>query len=217
MKRNLIKVLAAVMLAGGMTVNVNADYSTDENKIDTTNNAPNSATGNNGTVASSETVGSKEIDVKVQTGGSDTVTHVYAVSYDTTELNFTYGASAGIVWNPVSLKYENASAAEGGWTPASQDINVTNYSDVDIKVDADTEVNENETGHITLTSSTDSAALTLASAYDGGTPAISSEAGTSKTGTVTISISGVPAGSYSDGYHSVGTVTLNVTGDLKTE
>ena len=208
MKKALAAGMALAMLVSAMTVSAGAVYSTGGNNINTANNAQNSATagqiaGNGGTGVDGEQVGTADVTVNLKTGAPGDVTHVYAVSYDVTELTFTYGAAAGKIWNPVSLQYETTTgSSDHRWTISEQSITVTNYSDLKVKVDATVNLTR-ESGNITITPAPSS--LELASAA----PADMSGTGKEKSGTITFTATGDPIGVYETAT-PIGTITLKV-------
>ena len=139
MKKVLATCMALAMLAGAMTVNAGATYKGDPNHLteDTANNA-NKAGKAAGTTDTTDTeIGKQTIPVKIQTVSGGGTTNVYAVSFSTTEVTFTWNNTATTIWNPETLKYETTNDS-GSWAAESQKITVNNYSDVAIKVTPDT-------------------------------------------------------------------------------
>lgn len=188
MKKFLSTILSLSMVVAMLTVGASATYLEDANHV-TADTAGNSNTA--GIVATDyskgDEIGSVEIPVYIQTTSDDKTTHVYAVSYDVTELSFTYNGSSSTIWNPETLKYETSTS--GTWATASQDITVTNYSDLAIKVTPSNTTPIDSGVTVTLGS-----ALELASAFDGDAAA----AGTAKSGTINVSVSGTPSASYTN-------------------
>lgn len=205
MKRVLAAALALAMLMSLMTLNASAVYSTDGNNFNTDNAGNSSSAGQTAvTGLAGEEVGSATVDVKIKTGGDGSITHVYAVSYDVTELQFTYGQGADIIWNPETLQYETSSAG-GGWTADSQEIKVTNYSDLPVKIEAQVQ-NKNDAG-VTITPD---GPLELGTAATNGTAGKGEE----QTGKITVTISGAPVGSYTSDYTKVAEILLTVTNNV---
>lgn len=222
MKRVLAIVTALAMLVSLMTVAASAAYSDGPNSFTSANTANNSGnknvdprpanhldkagvaaiTGSNGEKVGQEAT----VEVKVKTGGAGDITHVYAVTYSTTELNFVYGQGSSVIWNPETLQYETIGATGDGWTTDEQTITVTNYSDLPVKVEA-TVQNKTDAG-VTINPG---AALEL----DSAAPA-SGTAGTgaAKSGTITVTLSGTPVGSYTDDFTKVGEILLKVTNNV---
>ena len=152
-----------------------------------------------------ETIATGTIDVTASINdGEGSVTHVYAVSINTTSLSFTYGNNAtSYIWNPSKLQYDlvTGSGGDNGWS-GSQSISVTNYSDLPVDVTA---AYQAETGHEGITASfSTSDTLSLDAATDGITG--TSGTGTKVDGTFTMSLTGAP-GALADNT-VIGTVTL---------
>ncbi len=221
MKKVLATAMALAMLASAVTINAGAVYSDGPNSFTPANTANN--TGNLNvdprpanhldkagvaatTAANGESVGQATVDIKVKTGDAGSTIHVYAVTYSVTELNFQYGNAADIIWNPETLKYETVPSSGSGWTNPSQDITVTNYSDLPIKVEA-TVQNKTDAG-VTITPDS---TLELESAAPTGSTA---GTGTAKTGTISVEVSGAPTGSYTDGFTKIGELLLKVTNNV---
>lgn len=217
MKSNLVKVLAAVMLAGGMTVSVNADYTADGQNLNDDNATENSSdAGQKSNGFNDEEVSKTEIPVKLTTGGDGDLIHVYGISYDMTELSYSYGGSASVVWNPVTMTYEyDDSQKDGNWTNSEQTITVTNYSDLPVYVEAEDNIDTEATGvDLSYTYSPESAGtgkLALASAYNGSDHTVGESNASEKTGTITVAMSGIPTGEHTA--DEIGNVTLTVTGN----
>lgn len=213
----MVKVLAAVMLAGGMTVSVNADYTADGQNLNDDNATENSSdAGQKSNGLNDEEVSKTEIPVKLTTGGDGNLIHVYGISYDTAELSYTYGGSASVVWNPVTMTYEyDDSQKDGNWTNSEQTITVTNYSDLPVYVEAedniDTEATGVELSYTYSPESADTGKLALASAYDGSDHTVGESKAFEKTGTIKVTMSGIPTGAHTA--DEIGKVTLTVTGN----
>lgn len=226
MKRNLAKVLAAVMLVGGMTVNVNADdYSSDEMKL-TDDTARN--TGKNGTEAvedENESGAKKDqelketaIDVKLKTDGAGDTIHVYGVSIDVSELTYNYSSTKSLIWNPNSLAYEYVVDSTGNtddWSgKKTQTITVTNYSDLPIYVTATDNVSDSGNGVSLTYKYTDAASssdkLALGAAFSGDVKLGAS--GTATNGTIDVTINGTPI-KENDGTQAIGQIMLKVIGN----
>lgn len=175
MKRILAIGMALAMLVGTMTVSAGA---VDEN---VTYNASVSGysqnTAHGGGVVEGDgytpgtTIGTGSVDVMVQTATEPTITNVYSVGISTTTLTFNYGGAASYIWNPTDLRYEVIGNTGGDgtlWTATTGDtIEVTNYSDLPIEVEAsytaDGTVTESDQIDVTLTPDV------------GGTPTLSLE------------------------------------------
>lgn len=204
MKRILAIGMALAMLVGTMTVSAGAAYSksgnnfNEDNANNTTTAGEVAITGTNG-----EEIGSADITVNLQTGAPGEITHVYAVSYDVKELTFVYGSSAGKIWNPETLKYETV-GNEDGWSTKNQIINITNYSDLPVKVEAT--INPfSDTG----VSIDPPEALELESAA----PADMTKPGEEQSGSLTFTMTGTPLGVYETATE-IGTITLTVTNNV---
>ena len=204
MKRVLSLALALCLLAGVLTVNAGAVYSKDGNNFNT-DNATNQSTAGQVAVTglNGEAVGEATVDVYLKTGAPGEVTHVYAVSYDVTELEFQYGNSASKIWNPETLRYETTGSS-GGWNIATQTVTVTNYSDLPVKVTASISA-LSDTGVSIDTPE----ALELESAA----PADMSQTGAEKSGELTFSMTGTPLGVY-ETRQKIGTITLTVVNNV---
>ncbi len=198
MKKCLALALSLCLAASMSILSSWATYLEDDNHFtgDTvsvsTDSGPQNAGINASTVTDSE-IASQDVTVKLQTSGSQTTTHVYAISYSATELTFTYQQGGSRTWNPEKLQYDIA--GDGGqWNAQTQAITVTNYSDLPVDVTAAVGANTIETGNVTVTAEvtgqTGVSTLALASAYDGGTT------GTAKSGTFDVKIDGKPSTEY---------------------
>lgn len=188
MKKVLATAMALAMLASAVTINAGAAYLSDSNHL-TDNNAGNTSRAGTPAGVGDKTdteIGSKDVTVKLQSSSTGGTTNVYAVSFSATELTFVWNNSATTVWNPETLKYETTND-EGSWVATSQVITVNNYSDVAIKVTPDKTAPTSSDAGVTL-SVTDE--LSLASAYD------SSQTGSVKSGTITVTVTGSPKAAY---------------------
>ncbi|WP_130870613.1 hypothetical protein [Intestinimonas massiliensis (ex Afouda et al. 2020)] len=188
MKKILATTLALAMLAGAMTVSAGAAYLSDQNHL-TEDNAGNTSTAGKaaGTGDTSGTeIGSKDVTVKLQSSSTGGTTHVYAVSFNTTEVTFTWNNSATTIWNPETLKYETTND-DGSWKEATQVIKVNNYSDVAIKVAPENAAPTSSDSGVTLAVTEE---LLLDSAYD------NSAVGSVKSGDITVTVSGTPEVAY---------------------
>ena len=203
MKRILAITMTLAMLLGLMTIGASATYMDDSNKITKNDADNNSSAGQAATGNENENIGAGTVDVKIQNGGAGSITHVYAVTYDVTELTFTYGDGSGQIWNPETLQY-NTQGGSGGWTQDLQNITITNYSDLPIKVTPSFNQTA-ETGNVTVALGE---ALTLASAATG----MEDGTGEAQKGTISVTVSGAPVGYY-DAAASIGTITLTVVGN----
>lgn len=202
MKRILALTLSLAMLAGLMTVSAGATYLSDPNHL-TTDNAGNTSTAGKAAGVSDTTgteIGSKDVTVKLQTSSDGGTTHVYAVSFDTTEVTFTWSNTATTIWNPETLRYETTNDA-GSWAADRQVITVNNYSDVAIKVEADNAAPTSSDAGVTLSVS---GPLELASAYD------NTATGSVKTGQITVTVTGEPETAYPTATQ-IASFTLKVT------
>lgn len=202
MKRVLTLVLALCLVVSMFTVGAGAKYSEDPNHL-TTDTANNTSTAGKPASPGDTTdtlIGSQEIPVKLQTVSGGGTTHVYAVSFSTTEVTFTWSNTASTIWNPETLKYETNND-EGSWQAATQTITVNNYSDIAIKVEADNDAPTSSDAGVTLAVN---GPLELASAYDNTT------VGSVKSGDITVTVSGTPEVVYPNATQ-IATFTLNVT------
>lgn len=204
MKKVLATGMALAMLVGAMTGNAGAAYSKSGNNFNEDNATNTSTAGEVAlTGANGEEIGSADVTVKLQTGAAGAVTHVYAVSYDVKELTFVYGSSASKIWNPETLKYETVGNTDG-WTTKSQTINITNYSDLPVKVEAT--VN-------TLSDTGVSIDTPEALQLDSAAPADMAQTGEAKSGSLTFTMTGTPLGVYETA-SNIGTITLKVTNNV---
>lgn len=213
MKKVLVSTLALAMLVGAMTINAGAaygeKYSTDGNYFNNPDNAANST--QKGTTAGNpqSEIGTAEVPVKIKTQDTTDTGYVWAVSYDVTELQFTYVPSGTKIWNPDTLMYETP--ATGSWDQEGKaEIKVTNYSNVPINVTA--EVTQTvETGRVTL-DIYDKAATTGDQdiALDSADAVMNQGVGTATSGVFTFTITGTPLATYDD-FTEIASVTLTVT------
>lgn len=197
MKKFLSMFLALCILCTALPFSANAAYLADANKV-TENTASNANTAGEVAGDPGDEIGSVDIPVNITTKEETNVTHVWAVSYDVTELAFEFTSTEDRIWNPETLKYEVN--VTNSWDTLSQNITVTNYSDVAITVTPSNSTPVDDGVTVTLGN-----ALNLASAFDGEL----ASAGTAKSGTISVSVSGTPEGSYANAT-KLTTVTLTV-------
>ena len=195
-KKLLASLVSAAMLISAVTVgSYAAKYTEDPNHF--TDDTPDLNQADAGIDASSaqDPIATKEVAVNVKTNQPGSTTHVYAVSYSHTELIFTYNMGGSKVWNPDELRYENIGGS-GDWASATQDLTVTNYSDLAVKVTASvSQAGLPEEGVVTVTATQKGevgSEITLGSAYNSGGP--DSSAATS--GTFEIKVDGKPRYEY---------------------
>lgn len=121
---------------------------------------------------------------------------VYCVDIAWENLDFTYYAEKGAVWNPETLKYSNVEKAH--WAEGTGTITVTNRSNT--KITAVPEYTP-EDGYQNANMSFDTALLRVASA----------ESGTAQSGTITVTPSGyLPAMEESA---TIGVITITIAQD----
>ena len=187
MRKYFCIVLTLCMLLCMMSVGASATYMGDDNHVtaDTASNTDTAGIVAPAGSANGSEVGSADVPVYIQASTATTFTNGYAISYDLDELVFVYNASESLIWNPETLMYEGAKA--GTWTTTTQDITVTNYSDIPVKV-TPSNTTPADTG-ITVTLGD---AIELDSAYDGDR----ATAGTAKSDTIAVTISGAPTKDY---------------------
>lgn len=209
MKKVLASTLALAMLLGTTTINAGAatssgyfptsesnNHFTDDtarNSGDTaTGNASNEHAGIEATSVTGDTITSKDVTVKLTTGGTVSTTNVYAVTYDVTELTFTYSYGGTRIWNPETLEYEYDNSGVTGWNNnTTRTINITNYSDLAVKVTAAAgAVSANGVTLAVKETTGQTNELTLGSAYSAG----STNAATN--GSFTVTVGGAPTGDY---------------------
>ena len=225
MKRILAITMTLAMLLGLMTIGASAATSSgyfptsvtnNHFTDDTAGNSGDASTGNAGnahagvaanTILENE-IASKEIPVNVTIGGDFTTTHVYAITYDVTEVNFTYNMGGSQIWNPETLQYES-DGTNGTWGTTSKTITVKNYSDlaVDVTASAD-QVTTNEEVAITIDGGTGPVEKSLAAAYKVGGSSV-------ETTTFAVAVDTVTTGTLTGGYQTndeiqIGTITLTV-------
>ena len=201
MKKILSLAIVFCLLCSLSTVNASAAYMDDPNHV-TGDSADNSSTAGleaGEDAANGDVIGSADIPVYIQTEKDTVITNVYAISYDVSELVFVYSSTDSLVWNPETLEYETTT--EGSWNTTSQDITVTNYSDIPVKVAPSNSAPADNGVTVTL-----GEALELGAAFDGDYEAV----GTAKSGTISVGISGTPDGSY-EAKSLLSTITLTVT------
>lgn len=195
MKKILATTLALAMLAGAMTVSAGAAYSDDSNHFTDDKAANSNTAGVEASTIAEDTIASKDVTVKIQTTGNINTTHVYAISYSKTELTFTYEMGGTRIWNPETLKYENKDSG-GNWNVETQEIKVTNYSDLGVKVTAAVDQTDMaEKGAVTVTAEkkTDGGSeIQLGSAYNSGNPLVSA----ATEGIFEVKVTGKPVNEY---------------------
>lgn len=217
MKRFYALVLAVALLVSAMSLTAGAAYLDDGNYF-TANDAANTDTA--GTAKTDDhsagaTIDTAEIPVKFTVGGEGKTTNVYAISYDASELVFTYGAGISYIWNPEKLKYEVMDYDSTDWTSNSSTITVRNYSDLPVDVVPsfiqDTGVTEAVTAAFTPNASdpngsVEGQTLKLNAAVDTG---ITTANGTVRTGTIGVAFSGALTNPYAAN-STLGIITLTV-------
>lgn len=209
MKKVLSLALALCLAVSMFTVGAGAKYSEDPNHFTEDNAGNNDTAGIDASTVSGDEIAKKEVTVNIKTTLPGSTTNVYAVSYSVTELTFTYNMGGAKIWNPEELKYETTGGA-GTWSNDTQEITVTNYSDLPVKVAAS--VNQSgmaEEGVVTVTAEkkTDGGSeIELASAYNSSSP--SESAATS--GVFEVKVSGTPTYEYTTAT-KLATITLTLT------
>ena len=215
MKKILATVMALALLISTMAISAAAAYYPEgsaeiayDGALTTDNDAHGGGKKNTPELSSGGTVGTGSVDVNIQTGDGNTFTNVYAICYSTTELNFTYGSGLSYIWNPEKLAYEIDSTVSGNWTPSSNTITVTNYSDLPVDVEATYAkgVDVAEDVSVSLNSADTTAELNLAAAATN--PNNASSAGEAKSGTITVAVSGDLTKAYSK--TTLGTITMTI-------
>ncbi len=206
MRKVLSLMLAMCLLCSLMSVTAFADYKDDANHVtgDTAANTDTAGEEAPDDAKNGDEIGSFDIPVYVQTEHEENVTNVYAVSYDLNEVTFVFSATTETIWNPETLQYE--SVTEGNWNATSQDIKITNYSDIPVKVTPSNSTPTDAGVTVTL-----GAPLELASAFDGD----KTKAGTAKSGVINVTVSGEPTNMTTPGRTLLTTITMKVTDNRK--
>ena len=211
MKKTLALTLSLAMLVGATTLSASAAYYDGKTEI-TFDNALTTGNADHGggkqdssPLAEGSTVGTGNVDVKIETSTSATITHVYAIAYSTTELSYTYGAT-NYVWNPEDQVYDLVSSGDTWSNNGGNTITVTNYSDLPVDVTATFQKETAITDNITANFA-DSNTLKLASAVTDNTDITSQ--GTPTSNTFTVSLTGSATKPYGAGT-KLGTITLTV-------
>ena len=206
MRKVLSLMLVLCMLCSAMTVTAFAAYSDDANHVtgDTAANTDTMGEEAPDDAKNGDEIGSFDIPVYVETEHEENVTNVYAVSYDLDEVTFVFSATTETIWNPETLKYE--SVTTGDWNATSQDITVTNYSDIPVKVTPSNTTPADAGITVTLGN-----ALELASAFNGDRAV----AGTAKSGVINVSITGEPTDMKTEQRTLLTTLTMTVTDNRK--
>lgn len=217
MKRFYALVLVVALLVSAMSLTAGATYLGDGNHF-TANDAANTDTaGTAKTDAHGEgdTIGTAEIPVKFTMGGEGKTTNVYAISYEASELVFTYGAGTSYIWNPEELKYEVVGNGPTDWTSNNSTITVKNYSDLPVDVEPSFTKDQGVTEAVNATftpnasgvdGSTAGQTLKLNAAVTTGN---TTATGTVRTGTIGVEFNGTlttPYGANS----TLGIITLTV-------
>lgn len=96
MKRFYALVLAVALLVSAMSLTAGAAYLDDANHftVDDAANDDEAGTAKTDDHIAGAKIGAREIPVKFTVGGEGKTTNVYAISYDASELVFTYGAAS---------------------------------------------------------------------------------------------------------------------------
>ncbi len=218
MKRFYALVLVVALLVSAMSLTAGATYKSDGYRHFTADDAANTSTA--GTAKTDDhnagaTIGTAKIPVKFTMGGEGKTTNVYAISYDASELVFTYGAGTSYIWNPEKLKYEVVGNGPTDWTSTNSTITVKNYSDLPVDVeprfDQDAGVTEAVTAAFTPNASdpngsVEGQTLKLNAAVDTG---ITTANGTVRTGTIGVAFSGALTNPYAAN-STLGIITLTV-------
>lgn len=217
MKRFYALVLVVALLVSAMSLTAGAAYLGDANHFtdDDAANTNTAGTAKTDDHSAGTTIDTAEIPVKFTMGGGGKTTNVYAISYDASELVFTYGAGTSYIWNPEKLKYEVVGNGPTDWTSDNSTITVKNYSDlpVDVEPSFTKDSGVTETVNATFTpaaSVTDgsTAGQTLklnAAVATGNTTAT----GTVRTGTIGVAFSGALTTPYAAN-STLGIITLTV-------
>lgn len=205
MKKILAMTMALALLLGVMSISVGATYLDDQNHF-TADDASNDDTAGTAVDTASDPIAEKDVTVKLTTSGTVALKHVYAVSYDVTEVSFTYNYGGTGIWNPETLAYEYDDTSAVGWgADTTREIKITNYSDLGVKITA--EAGPVSANGVTLdvkeTTGMTSNELTLNSAYNAG--GVNKET----TGSFTVTVGGAPNGDYTD--IAIATITLTLS------
>ena len=227
LKRIFAIALTLAMLVGVMTVSAAAAgyvEASDNVTYDTTGSHGTANTTHGGGVvqnpsgtaayAAGDTIATGEVDVTFNMASESTTTNVYAVSINTSELTFTYGAGTTYTWNPEKLKYDISTTGDDNlWTGNANVITVTNYSNLDVTAEASFEKDAGITEEVT---GTFAAAAGTGASEAGGILTLQSAArditghtgtGTASDGTFTLTLEGNLDSPYADGT-TVGTITV---------
>lgn len=196
MKKVLATAMALAMLASAVTINAGATYKDDPNHFTSDTPGLNKADAGINAYTAPDPIATQKVTVNLQTNQPGTTTNVYAVSYSITTLTFVYDMGGGKVWNPEELKYENTGTGGGWQSNGTNEIIVTNYSDLAVKVTASvSQTDMDEEGIVTVTATKKddvSSELTLASAYNSSNPAASA----ATTDTFEVKVTGTPTYEY---------------------
>ncbi len=141
MKKVLATTLALATLLGAMTLNAGAAYSDETSNVTYESGLiENTAHGGGrqqGSLQNGDTIGTGSVPVKANVTPGGSITHVYAISIETTELSFNYGNDKHQVWNPDTLSYDVVSeGTTDGWTAVDSTITIANYSDLPVDINA---------------------------------------------------------------------------------
>ena len=209
MKRVLSLALALCLVVGMFTVGASAKYSEDPNHFTADDAGNQNTAGIDASTVVGDEIAKKEVTVNIKTTLPGSTTNVYAVSYSVTDRTFTYNMGGAKIWNPEELKYETAGGA-GTWSNDTQEITVTNYSDLPVKVEASVDqTGMAEEGVVTVTAEkkTDGGReIELASAYNSSTPSLSA----ATSGIFEVKVSGTPTYEYTTAT-KLATITLTLT------
>lgn len=155
-----------------------------------------------------DTIGEGDVDINVITKVNQ-YTHVYAVSYSTSELTFEY-VTLDMTWNPIDMEYQSQVGNAPGWKETAQDVTVTNFSDLPIAVSASIAKEANAEVEFDVSSG-----FTLDSAYNKTTQ---KAAPTSDTFTVSVKDGQAPLNEYSTATKfATMTITVKAVGDTSTD
>lgn len=138
-------------------------------------------------------VGSGEVSALLKTTGTHDYRHVYAASFSLNELTFTFDQGGTRTWNPETLRYELSEGGGGTWNDQGQDLNVSNYSDLPVKISATvSQASLPEEGSVTVTATKkggDETEISLESAYNSTDP----ERSAPTSGTFEVKVTDSPA------------------------